>query len=296
VTTSNTGPLIPRRRLGAAFKLLREARGETLQQTSKVLMFSPSKLSRIENGSAGEPHPRDVRDLIAHFEVNGDEAAALDVLAEAGRKPGWWQLPPYEFTGDLDTFISYESAASRIIEYSPMMVSGLLQTQDYANAVLARIAPKLTAEEAAAWADGRLERQKQMRARRTPRTHIMDEAIFHRVVGSTSIMRTQINSLLEALTDGVVEYHIMPFTAGIYEALELTTTTVFSFDYDDNLSLDSDGKQEIISIERTGYADFLDRPKAVEKYGNILKHLSEYWLDAAASRRFIERTLQEWRD
>src|SRR5687767_7194771 len=124
VATADAGPLIPRRRLGAAFRELRVARGETLQQTATALLLSPSTLSRIENGLAGEPHPRDVRDLIDHFEVNGEYATALKDLAEAGRQPGWWQLPPYEFTGDIDTFISYESAASSIREYSPTLVPG----------------------------------------------------------------------------------------------------------------------------------------------------------------------------
>jgi transcriptional regulator with XRE-family HTH domain len=288
VTTSDTGPLIPRRRLGAAFKQLREARGETLQQTSKALLFSPSKLSRIENGSAGEPHPRDVRDLIAHFGINGSDAGSLEALAEAGRRPGWWQLPPYEFTGDLDTFISYESAASRISEYSPMMVSGLLQTPRYAREVVARVAPMWTDEQIDLMVTARLERQRRMRAKRTPRTHVMDEVILHRLVGSRSIMREQLESLVEAFSDDHVGYHIVPHTAGLYEALELTTTTAFHFDSTDD--------QDIISIERIMYVDFLDREKAITKYKEILDRLSRYWLDESESRRFIERTLHDWED
>jgi transcriptional regulator with XRE-family HTH domain len=287
VTTSNTGPLIPRRRLGAAFKQLREAKGETLQQTSKALLFSPSKLSRIENGSAGEPHPRDVRDLIAHFGVNGDDAAGLAALAEAGRQPGWWQLPPYEFTGDLDTFISYESAASRISEYSPMLVPGLLQTRDYARAVVARVAPTWSTTQIDAMVEGRLERQRQMRERRTPRVHVMDESALRRVVGSTSIMHEQLAALVDAFSDDIVECHVMPHSAGFYEALELTTTTAFLFD--------SDEDQDVVSIERIMYVDFLDREKSIVKYKNILDRLSEYWLDTSLSKQFIEHTLQEWR-
>jgi transcriptional regulator with XRE-family HTH domain len=287
VTTSNTGPLIPRRRLGAAFKALREGRGETLQQTSKALLFSPSKLSRIENGSAGEPHPRDVRDLIRHFGVNGAEAAGLEELAEAGRQPGWWQLPPYEFTGDVDTFISYESAANRISEYSPMLVPGLLQTRDYARAVVARVAPSWTAEQVAVMVEGRLERQRQMRERRTPRIHVMDESALRRVVGSTSVMHEQLAALVDAFSNEHIECHIMPHSAGFYEALELTTTTAFLFDSPDD--------QDVVSIERIMYVDFLDRERSITKYKEILARLSEYWLDTTSSMQFIQKTLQEWR-
>jgi transcriptional regulator with XRE-family HTH domain len=287
VTTSNTGPLIPRRRLGAAFKQLREARGETLQQASKALLFSPSKLSRIENGSAGEPHPRDMRDLIAHFGVNGDGVAGLEALAEAGRQPGWWQLPPYEFNGDLDTYISYESAASRIIEYAPMLVPGLLQTKEYAREVLASYSRTWSRPHIDAMVQGRLARQRQMHDRRTPRLHVLDESTLRRVVGSASTMHEQLTALVNAFSDDYVEIHVVPHSAGFYEALELTTTTAFLFD--------SDEDQDVVSIERIMYVDFLDRERSTKKYMEILDNISEYWLDTSLSKRFIEDTLQGWR-
>lgn len=288
MATANTGPLIPRRRLGAAFRELRESRGETLQQTAKALLFSPSKLSRIENGLAGEPHPRDVRDLIRHFGVNGDESATLEDLAEASRQPGWWQLPPYDFTGDIDTFISYESAASRISEYSPMMVPGLLQTPRYARQVLTRVAPTWDREQIDRMVDARLERQRHMRERQVPRLHVMDESVLHRLVGSTEIMREQLEALLEALSGPHLKFHIMPYDQGLYEALELTTTTIFFFD--------SDTDQDVVTIERTMYVDFLDKARSTQKYKDILDRTSEYWLDEESSRQFIEQILHKWHD
>jgi transcriptional regulator with XRE-family HTH domain len=289
VTTSNTGPLIPRRRLGAAFKQLREAKGETLQQTSKALLFSPSKLSRIENGSAGEPHPRDVRDLIAHFEVNGDEAAGLEALAEAGRRLGWWQLPPYEFTGEWETFISYESSASRIREFCPTIVPGLLQTPRYAEAVLRAFQREAPVDIRNIFVAGRLERQHQLadRPQPVPRLHIIEETALHLLVGSPDIMDEQLDALLKVFDDPMVEFRVIPFEAGIHEAVDLTTTTIFEFDS----GIDSD----IVAIERTGYTEFFDRARTVAKYGAVLDHLAEYWLDESESSSFIQRKQQEWR-
>lgn len=287
MASASTGPLIPRRRLGAAFRELRESRSETLQQTAKALLFSPSKLSRIENGLAGEPHPRDVRDLIEHFTINGEHATALRELAEAGRQPGWWQLPPYEFTGDVDTFISYESAASRISEYSPMLVPGLLQTRRYAREVVARVAPAWTTEHVEIMVEARLERQRRMQERGTPRIHVMDESALRRLVGSAEIMHEQLTALADEFDRSDIECHIVPHSAGFYEALELTTTTAFLFDSNEDL--------DVVSIERIRYVDFLDKTRSTQKYKEILARLSDFWLSTAASREFIDHTLQEWK-
>lgn len=289
VVSADTGPLIPRRRLGAAFRELREARGETLQQTAKAVMFSPSKLSRIENGGAGEPHPRDVRDLIAHFGVDGHEAASLEALAEAGRQLGWWQLAPYEFTGQLDTFISYESAADRIREYSPTIVPGLLQTRRYARAALTAFLRGEPDASIDSVLEGRLERQRQMAQRSpvTPHLHVVPESILHQLVGSTDIMTEQLASLVEAFDRPEVEVRVIPFLAGLYEGADLTTTTIFEFD--------SSTDDTIVAIERIGFTEFFDRDRTVTKYSGILDRLSNYWLDEPQSRSFITNRLQEWR-
>jgi transcriptional regulator with XRE-family HTH domain len=289
VTTSNTGPLIPRRRLGAAFKQLREARGETLQQTSKALLFSPSKLSRIENGSASEPHPRDVRDLIAHFGVEGDAAAELEALAEAGRQPGWWQLPPYEFTGDLDTFISYESAASRICEYSPVVVPGLLQTDEYAGQVFRTFLPDVASAQIERLVTGRMQRQHQIESRpaRPERVHVAPETILHRLVGTPSVMATQMAALLDSSNEPSIELHIIPYTSGLYEGAHLTTTTLFAFE--------SAADSDVVAIERIRHTEFLERLRTVEKYREILDRLSQYWLDENKSKEFIELAWKKWR-
>jgi transcriptional regulator with XRE-family HTH domain len=289
VTTSNTGPLIPRRRLGAAFKQLREARGETLQQTSKALMFSPSKLSRIENGSAGDPHPRDVRDLIGHFGLAATgEAARLVELAEAGRVPGWWQVPPYDATGHLDTFISYESAAARIQEYSPIFVPGILQTRRYARQVFSRLLPDAADSEIDRLTEGRLERHRRLQRKDHPpdRQYVITEAVVRRLIGTAELMVEQLTELLDVFDDPHIELRLIPFSAGIYEAVSLTTTTVFEF----ASALDRD----VVAIERIRHTEFFERSTTVEKYRAILDHLPDVYLSTADSKKFIERELSNW--
>jgi transcriptional regulator with XRE-family HTH domain len=290
VTSADTGPLLPRRRLGAAFRELREARNETLQQTAKALMFSPSKLSRIENGLAGEPHPRDVRDLIRHFDVDGDAAAGLEELAAAGRRPGWWQVPPYSMPAALDTYISYESTATRIDHYSPTVVPGQLQIEDYARDTIARLVPHLSSAEVEHQVEIRMERKRHLRARQDPpaQRYVVPETILHRLVGSPATMSQQLSVLVEAADDPHVELHVIPFSAGIYEAVELSAVTIFGFAPPDG---------DVVVIERTRYVEFLDRPRTVQKYDEVFSRLPQYWLDQARSREFIEQVRRErWQD
>ncbi len=283
VEATSSGPLIPRRRLGAALRELREGRGETLQQTSRALLFSPSKLSRIENGQAGEPNPRDMRDLFAHFELPGTERGAeLEALADAGRRPGWWQVPPYDMPSRVDTFISYESAASRIEAYEPAVISGLFQTHDYATEVLTRLAPWIDADAVALQVEIRMRRQQENR-RRVPRPselHVMPETVLRRQVGSPSVMRSQLDALLEASEDSLVELHIIPFSAGLYEAVQLSATTVFIFDHVDDL--------DVVAIERDKSVQFLEKTDSVRHYRDVIARLAESWLDRAGSRSFID--------
>lgn len=284
MTTTSTGPLIPRRRLGAAFRELRESRSQTLQQAAKALMFSPSKLSRIENGLAGEPHPRDVRDILAHFGLDGTEdGERLAELAEQGRIPGWWQLPPYEMPSRLDTFISYESAASRIEAYIPNVVPGLIQTREYASECLHRLVPHLDPDAIRLQVDIRLERQRQIRLREQPPTQLyaFPETVLHRRVGSHQAMEEQLDVLISSFDDPLIELHVIPFSAGLYEATEMGGLYLFIF---------SDDKDaDIVGLERVQFVQFTDRPESVEKYRRVIHRLSDYWLDRAESRAFIER-------
>ncbi|MBN9096841.1 MAG: helix-turn-helix domain-containing protein [Pseudonocardia sp.] len=203
---TSTGPLIPRRLLGAAFRELREARNETLQQTAHACLFSPSKLSRIENGLVGEPNHRDVRDLVAHFEVDEARTAELETLAQAGRVPGWWQVPPYDMPSRADTFSSYESTATRIQAYEPAVVPGLLQTRDYSAAALTRLAPWLDSDAVALQIDIRMRRHQEHR-RRDPRPstlYAIPEAVLRRGTESPAIMCEQLEMLFEVSSEPLV--------------------------------------------------------------------------------------------
>ncbi|MDX6333315.1 MAG: hypothetical protein QOG05_655, partial [Streptosporangiaceae bacterium] len=85
-----SGTLGPRRRIATTLKRLREESNQNLADVARELMISTSKLSRLENAQ-GKPRPRDIRDLIRHYEIEDtQEAARLKRWVTSAQTPGWW--------------------------------------------------------------------------------------------------------------------------------------------------------------------------------------------------------------
>ena len=136
--TWSPGPVVTRRRLGGELKRLREGRRLKLEDVARRLECSPSKISRLENGK-GVPRWRDVRDMLEVYGVpDGDERERLLDWARTGQARMWWQ--DYARRPRRRRWRPTSSSSgtrARIDAYEPHVVHGLLQTRDYARAVLA---------------------------------------------------------------------------------------------------------------------------------------------------------------
>src|ERR1700734_494139 len=105
-------------------------------------MVSTSKISRLETGQRGVS-PRDIRDLCDLYEVDDDTRARLTHLAAEGKQHSWWQPLSLPYT----PYVELESAAASIHDYALMIMPGLLQTADYARAVIAATPQRWTRKE-----------------------------------------------------------------------------------------------------------------------------------------------------
>src|SRR5690349_17055173 len=115
----------------------------TGEDVTAALLFSPTKLSRIENGQSGAS-PRDIRDLCNLYEVTDPrERERLAMLAREGKQRGWWQ----DYDLPYAPYVGLESEASAISTYNSGAIHGLLQTEDYARAMLQTETPPLAAKE-----------------------------------------------------------------------------------------------------------------------------------------------------
>ncbi len=124
--TRGGSPTVRRRELGALLRKLRADRGLTAEEVTERLLFSPTKLSRIETGQSGAS-PRDIRDLCDLYEVaDPPEREHLMLLAREGKQRGWWQ----DYDLPYATYVGLEAEAALINVYQSGAVPGLLQTEE----------------------------------------------------------------------------------------------------------------------------------------------------------------------
>lgn len=130
-----TGPLGPRRSIAEAVKQLREDQGKHLNEVAQDLMMSSSKLSRLENAQ-GTPLPRDIRDLIRYYQIEGTPLATrLERWVRAAGRRGWWTDYSNEVIEGLEAHLAYEVDAATERVYTLPFLPALLQTEGYARAV-----------------------------------------------------------------------------------------------------------------------------------------------------------------
>jgi hypothetical protein len=211
-----TNTLSVRRRLvGSALRRYREGLGYDLGVPARILECHPSKISRIETGQRGI-RPKELRELLTEY---GADAAARDALTAIARRttaPGW--QPDGQVPGSAYAeFLDIEKAASAILAYAPVQVPRLLQTPDYARAVISAD-PDVPEHAQAALAAAELARQQAiLHERRTSLAAVVGEAALRQHVGSTEVTRAQLRYLAEVSASCPdVSIRILPFAAGEY--------------------------------------------------------------------------------
>jgi transcriptional regulator with XRE-family HTH domain len=204
-------PTVRRRELGALLRGLRTERGWTVEHVAERLEFSASKVSRLETGQRGAS-ARDIRDLCDLYEVGETLRQQLTDLAAEGKQRGWWQPRNLPYS----TYVGLEADAVSISDFGLGLVPGLLQTPDYARAVLRAIHPPLQAEIIEQRLAGRMERQRLLTSPNAPKFDaIIDEAVLHRVAGSRSVMHSQLQHLLSVSELPNVDIRVLPYAAGV---------------------------------------------------------------------------------
>ncbi|MGC4804985.1 helix-turn-helix domain-containing protein [Micromonospora sp. DT233] len=195
------GPATNRRRLRLALRQLRVERGHSLEDVRHAMEWSLSKVIRIESGAVSIS-VNDLRALLSFYGVvDSGELGRMIELARLARRRHWAaEYRDYVSPSYMD-FLGYEDDASRISQYHPFLVPGLLQTQDYARLVVtARPHYRSDGQAAQARVRLRLARQERVFASgRTPAVRIvLDERALKRV-GSREIMREQFRKIQELL-------------------------------------------------------------------------------------------------
>ena len=260
-----SGPTVLRILLGSQLRMLREVKGITREEAGYAIRASGSKISRIELGRVSFKE-RDVTDLLQLYGVDEDEAATLVELAIQANSPGWWHKYSDVLPDWFQVYVGLEEAASLIRLYEVQFVPGLLQTADYARAVVQLGQPGAAPGERERRISLRLGRQELLTKPGGPRLWaIVDEAALRRPIGGKEVMRAQLVQLLEATEQPQVTLQVMPFRSGGHAA-EAGAFTIMRFPEPD--------LPDVVYLEQLTSALYLDKRDDVEKYTEVMERLS----------------------
>jgi transcriptional regulator with XRE-family HTH domain len=212
-----TGPTVRRRRLGTELRKLRESNGYKLEEVAAQLGVAPSTLSRIETGKAPTKSAYLGQMLEMYGVVDQAQRQVLVDMAREGHRKGWWAAYDDVLPSGFDIYVGLEAETAAIRGYEISVVHGLLQTPQYARAVLTEMFPRHTVEQIDRLVDLRIQRQQ--RFDDDPPLElwaILDEAVIRRPVGGQAVMRGQLEHLLKMTARPGLTLQILPFSCGAH--------------------------------------------------------------------------------
>jgi transcriptional regulator with XRE-family HTH domain len=214
VAEARSGPTVGQIVLGLRLRDLRERAGCSFADAAAVLSVNPTTVRRMEKAEVGL-RPLYVKALLERYDVAAEEAESFLALVEEANRPGWWHRYRDVLPDWFSLYVSLEGEASLIRAYEPHCVPGLLQTEDYARVLLRTGFPGATEEELDRRVALRMARQKLLERPQAPLLWaVVEEHVLRRRVGGPSVMRGQIDRLVEATALPNVTLQVMPFNAG----------------------------------------------------------------------------------
>jgi transcriptional regulator with XRE-family HTH domain len=269
--------MIRRRVLARQLKLLREKAGFTLEQAAPKLDFSVSKLSRIENAQVViDVHW--VKSMLDVYDVGGVRWGELLDLAREALQPRWWRA----YGLGNNSYIAFETEASRIQIFTLGYVPGLVQTADYARALMRAVPVRRTAEQLENEVAARMYRQQRLASIESPLelAAVIDESALHRPVGGAAVLHAQLEHIAVLAELDTVTLHVLPTAVGAHAAL----ASGFSI-----LSFGDLGEPDMAYIEHTVGALTLDKDGEVARASLAFERVLSDALDPAESLDLIRR-------
>jgi transcriptional regulator with XRE-family HTH domain len=280
--TRTGGPTVQRLVLGGQLHRLRESHGISAEQAAESIRGSHSKISRMEHGRVGFKE-RDVADLLTLYGVtDSEERAALLNLAREANTPGWWHAYSDILPTWLEAYVGLEAAASVIRTYEVQFVPGLLQTEEYARALI-RQGAAASEDEITRRAELRVSRQAMLSGPNPPQLWaVVDEGALRRPVGGREIARRQLQHLIEMVEHPAVTMQVLPFHAGPHPAMG-GPFTILRFAEPD--------LHDVVYIEQLTSALYLDKRSEVDSYLAVMEQLCLQAEPAASTVKIIRQIL-----
>jgi transcriptional regulator with XRE-family HTH domain len=288
------GPTLRRRRLGAELKRCREAAGLTQENVSRHFEWHAAKVTRIETARVAVT-ARDVRDLLDLYHVR-DEGyrEALIELARMSRERTWWS--DYRDVIRPGNFVGLEAGASSMLTWEPVIVPGLLQTEQYIRALMRTGRSNDPPHEIDRRVRLRTTRQGRLTERRPLEfSAFIDESVVRRTVGGREVMAEQLRHLIEMAQLPNVTLQILPFGSGEHGFLG-GPVALLEFRTADAQMNHGNSKPElthldVVYLEGLAGDSYEEQPAEVARYRREFERLSEQALDHRQTIKMIESLL-----
>jgi len=270
------------RRVAGELRRLRARSGHSCATVGAALGISASKISRIETGRIGL-QADEVAALLGFYQVAKPLREELLELVRRAAEPGWWQVQGSRLPELWQELIDFERSATAIINYEPLLIPGLLQTADYAGALIAAANPALSEDEVETRVAARTTRQALLGRPHPPRLlALLEEGVLRRVVGDPGLMRRQVRHLEDAATRSNVTVQVVPTAAGAHPGLGGPFVI-----------LEFDGDPTLVYLENRRGSAILEEEDDIAEATMALRHLQRIALSSEDSLALLAEVARE---
>jgi transcriptional regulator with XRE-family HTH domain len=278
-------PTVRLRRLASELRALRKAADLTQDDVFERTSINVATLFRIEKA-----HVRpQKRTLIALLDVYGvtdpAERERLLAMSREANRLGWLQAYEDQIGQEYSTYVSFESEARSVRNYESLFIPGLLQTEDYARAVIRGVLPHVTDDEVTKRVEVRMQRQGVLDKSDPLRLWcVMDEAAVRRSVGGDKVMKSQLTRLIDAATVPTTVLQVIPYGAGAHPGMPGSFVVMDFAEPTD---------PEIVYIDSMAGDLFLERGEDVERFATVFEHLRAAALSPADTTRLLRAVVND---
>lgn len=279
-------PTVRRMMLGIRLRKLRTGAGIAADDAARHIARTDSTISRMETGLSSVP-ARVLERLLELYGATPEETEELTLLAGQARQRGWWHRYGDVLHPGFEMYVGLEAEATDLRGYGSEWVPGLLQTEAYARAVILAQPRPPSDEEVEGRVAARLARQSILTSEDP--THlwvVLNEAALRRVVGGTTVMREQLEALVDKAALRNVTLQVMPFSRGVHPAMHGAFMIM-------TIDLGESAASEYAYVEHRAGSLLMDKVAELDTYKLTFSHLCAEALDSDESVAFMKRATRE---
>lgn len=280
------GPTVRQRRLGSELRRLREGAKVSQRDAGEHIDGGQGKLSKIETGRQNIRR-LELLALLDLYRVEDQELrGALVSLLRDSRKKGWWHQYSGALRADTLDMVSLEEECDRILHYCNMALPGLLQTEEYATALIGGLEPHLADEQVEFYVQLRVQRQQILDRVDPPQfIGVLDEALLRRPVGGPAVMARQLQRLIDVSRRPKVVIQVVPLDQAVYPGV-----------YGSFRALFNSSPAALDAVEMTHWTGglYVEEPEQVESYRLLFDEIRSSALSSRQSLDLVSQILAKF--